>query len=82
LIYLNWISFYLPTDLDSAGQKQFFYVKNLSKILMHFSEKSKFRFRVKILKNGKSEKVEFQNNQIGPLLKVASKLAEKSGVRR
>jgi hypothetical protein len=28
------------------------------------------------------EKVEFQNNQIGPLLKVASKMAEKSGIRQ
>jgi hypothetical protein len=29
----------------------------------------------------KTKNVEFQNNQIGPLPKASSKLAEKSGVR-
>jgi HD superfamily phosphohydrolase YqeK len=49
----------IPTDLDSARQKHFIRVKNLSKIMMHCYKLSKtFTVNISGSKFGKTKKVE------------------------
>jgi hypothetical protein len=67
-----------------VDKKQSFSIKNFSKKIDALLKIAK-NFHCKYFGLGskflKTKKVEFQNSQIGALLKVSSKLAEKSGVR-